>query len=75
MLRKLCLKEYGEEFIAMYDMINQGIPIGNIQETIIFIELVEQVRDKYYTGNHFNPFKYFIIQIKNKLNNDRKVKR
>ena len=40
-LREVCRKKYGDDFVKMYDMVNRGIPIGNIEETIIFINMVE----------------------------------
>ena len=59
MLRLMCKKEYGDEFIEMYDMLNSGIPIGDYGETIIVICMIELVRQKYFTKNgHFNPIKY-----------------
>lgn len=33
-LREVCRKKYGDDFVKMYDMVNRGIPIGNIEETI-----------------------------------------
>lgn len=36
-LRDYCLNKYGEEFIEKYDAINGGIPIGNLYETISFL--------------------------------------
>ena len=46
-LRELCRREYGDEFAEKYDMLNRGIPIGGIEETIAFIEQVEAVKAKY----------------------------
>ena len=37
-LRDYCLNKYGEEFIEKYDALNEGIPIGNIYETISFLD-------------------------------------
>lgn len=46
-LRELCRREYGDEFIEKYDLLNSGEPIGNFEETIAFIEKVEAVKAKY----------------------------
>lgn len=43
-LRQKCVDAYGEEFGEMYDMVNRGEPIGNLTETIIFLEMVEAVK-------------------------------
>lgn len=29
-LREVCRKKYGDDFVEMYDMVNRGIPIGNL---------------------------------------------
>jgi hypothetical protein len=46
-LRELCRREYGDEFVEKYDSLNRGIPIGGIEETIMFVEKVEAVKAKY----------------------------
>jgi len=46
-LRELCKREYGDEFVEKYDSLNRGIPIGGIEETIMFIEQVESIKTKY----------------------------
>lgn len=33
-----------EEFLKDYDSINQGIPIGSFAETIIFLQMMEQIK-------------------------------
>ena len=43
-LREVCRKKYGDDFVKMYDMVNRGIPIGNLGETIIFINMVEAAK-------------------------------
>lgn len=43
-LREVCRKKYGDDFVKMYDMVNRGIPIGDIEETIIFINMVEAAK-------------------------------
>ena len=37
-------EEYVEEFLADYDAINKGIPIGGIAETIGFLNLIERIK-------------------------------
>lgn len=37
-------EEYVEEFLAKYDDINRGIPIGGIVNTIAFLNLIEQIK-------------------------------
>ena len=41
-------KNFGEQFVdefkQKYDDINSGIPIGGLQETIVFIDLVETIK-------------------------------
>lgn len=43
-LRQKCVDAYGKEFGEMYDMVNRGEPIGNMTETIIFLEMIEAVK-------------------------------
>ncbi len=43
-LRELCREKYGEDFVEMYDMLNNGIPIGNLEETKIFLAMVEAAK-------------------------------
>lgn len=45
--RELCRREYGDEFVKKYDMLNRGEPIGDMAETMAFIEQVEAVKAKY----------------------------
>ena len=34
-------EKYVEEFLAKYDNINRGIPIGGIAETIVFLNIIQ----------------------------------
>ncbi len=43
-LRQKCVDAYGEEFGVMYDMVNRGEPIGDMTETIVFLEMLEAVK-------------------------------
>ena len=40
-LREVFREKYGDDFVEMYDMVNNGIPIGNLEETQIFLAMVE----------------------------------
>lgn len=44
-LRAACVDEFGEEFGEKYDRLNRGQPIGDIIETINFLNAVEKVRN------------------------------
>jgi hypothetical protein len=37
-------EDYVEEFLKKYDDINRGIPIGGIVETMLFLDMIEQIR-------------------------------
>ena len=37
-------EDYVEEFLAKYDDINRGIPIGGMAETIVFLDMIERIR-------------------------------
>lgn len=37
-------EDYVEEFLAKYDDINRGIPIGGMAETMVFLDMIEQIR-------------------------------
>lgn len=37
-------EDYVEEFLAKYDNINRGIPIGGYAETIVFLDLIERIK-------------------------------
>lgn len=43
-LREVCREKYGDEFVELYDMLNNGVPIGNLEETMIFLSMVEEAR-------------------------------
>ena len=38
--------EYVEEFCEKYDKLNRGIPIGGFLETAIFLEMIEQIKQR-----------------------------
>lgn len=37
--------EFVEEAIDKYDKINRGIPIGGLQETLVFLTMIEKIKD------------------------------
>jgi len=39
-------EDYVEEFIAKYDDINRGIPIGGMVETIVFMDMIERIKEE-----------------------------
>lgn len=43
-LRDKVVEMYGEEAGVYYDKICQGIPIGGLLETVVFIDMVEEAR-------------------------------
>ena len=44
-LREVCREKYGDDFVKMYDMVNRGIPIGNMEETQIFLAMVKAAEE------------------------------
>lgn len=46
-LREICRDEYGDDFVKMYDMVNEGIPIGNLEETEIFLAMVQEAAESF----------------------------
>ena len=43
-LRDVIRERYGEAFAHKYDLVNLGIPIGNVDETIEFLTKVNECR-------------------------------
>lgn len=39
-------EEYVEEFIDKYDKINRGIPIGGFAETVVFVDMIERIKEE-----------------------------
>lgn len=39
-------EDYVEEFLTKYDDINRCIPIGGIVETMIFLDMIERIRNE-----------------------------
>lgn len=46
-LRERCIEAYGEEFGEIYDKLGTGIPVGNFEETVIIINMIEAVKNGY----------------------------
>jgi hypothetical protein len=38
-------EDYVEEFLAKYDAINRGIPIGGMAETAVFLDMIEEIKN------------------------------
>ena len=43
-LLELCRERYGDDFVKLYDTLRDGIPIGNLLETITFLTMLEEVK-------------------------------
>jgi len=39
-------EDYVEEFLEKYDNLNRGIPIGVLAETIVFLDMIEQIKEE-----------------------------
>lgn len=37
-------QEYVDEALEKYDKINNGVPIGGFEETIVFIDMIERIK-------------------------------
>lgn len=44
-LRDKCIEAYGEEFGEIYDSLCMGVPIGGFKETIIILQMIEEVKN------------------------------
>lgn len=36
--------EFVEEALDKYDKLNSGVPIGGLQETVVFLTMIEQIK-------------------------------
>jgi len=45
-LREVCREKNDDDFVKMYDMLNDGIPIGSLEETKIFLAMVEEAKEE-----------------------------
>jgi hypothetical protein len=45
-LRERCLNTYGEDFVKIYDLMGNGIPVGNIIETTIILEMISALLEE-----------------------------
>ena len=39
-------EDYVNEFLAKYDDINRGIPIGGVAETVVFLDMIERIKSE-----------------------------
>ena len=37
-------EEYVDEFLEKYNDINRGIPIGGLAETVVFLDMIKQIK-------------------------------
>lgn len=44
-LRDKCIEAYGEEFGKIYDDICSGIPVGGFIETVVILQMIEDVKN------------------------------
>ena len=44
-LRDKCIEAYGEEFGEIYDNLGMGIPVGGFAETVIILQMIEDVKN------------------------------
>ena len=45
-LREACLKKYGEDFIKLYDLLANGVPIGDFVETANILYMIDIVKEE-----------------------------
>ncbi len=45
-LRERCVAAYGEDFGKIYDLMQLGVPVGNLEEALIVLEMIYELRDK-----------------------------
>ena len=43
-LRELCREQYGDDFVKLYDSLSDSIPIGNLSETMTFLNMLKEVK-------------------------------
>lgn len=43
-LREVCREKYGDDFVVLYDKLGYGEPIGNLEETLVFLTMIEEAR-------------------------------
>ena len=39
--------DYVQEFLEKYDSINRGIPIGGFYETVVFLNMIAQIKEDF----------------------------
>ena len=45
-LREACLEKYGEDFIKLYDLLANGIAIGDFVETANVLHMINVVKEE-----------------------------
>lgn len=46
-LRELCRREYGDWFVECMDTLCDGRPIGGLNETVAFLDMLEKVKSEH----------------------------
>jgi len=44
-LRDKCIEAYGEEFGKIYDSLGSGVPVANLRDTIVILQMIEDVKN------------------------------
>jgi len=50
-LRDVCLEKYGTEYVRKMDVLCFGEPIGNFQETVEFIDMLNEAKKELENEN------------------------
>ena len=56
-LRQWCIDEYGTEFGILYDKLNSGGIVGDLYDTFLVLEMIEEVEKKHPHKNIFQRLK------------------
>lgn len=49
-LRKACLNKYGKEFIKLYDLLSNGVAVGDFAETVNILHKINVVKEEQRCG-------------------------
>ena len=47
-------QEYVAEFLDKHEKINEGVPIGSMAETIVFLDLIKDIKRAFVEGEEVN---------------------
>ena len=62
LLRNKVMEMYGKEFVELYDKVNQGVPIGGLYETVVFLNMIEKARESLKNNDYDTRTKRTLIQ-------------